>query len=62
MAVAEPIEALDEHKPASALILAVNGQEITGVSLSETFIICEQDEELPFTSVAVHVTVVIPTE
>ena len=62
VAVAVPIDALDVHEPASVLILTVEGQLITGNSESVTVTVCEHIAVLPLASVAVHTTVVVPTE
>src|SRR3989442_13517862 len=50
-----------EHTPASALTVMAAGQVIVGGSLSTTVTVCWQVLLLPFTSVAVQVTTVVPT-
>jgi hypothetical protein len=49
-----------EHWPASALTVTGDGHVIPGASPSTTVTTCEQLALLPFTSVAVHTTVVLP--
>lgn len=60
VAVAVPIEALDVHIPASVLIVAVEGQVITGNSASVTVTVNVQLTGAPQAPVAVAVTVVVP--
>ena len=61
VAVAVPIDALDVHNPASAVIFAVAGHVITGFCVSVTFTVCEQVAVFPLASVAVQVIVCVPT-
>ena len=60
VAVATPIEAVDEHCPKSVLMVIDDGHVITGFSVSTTVTICVQVAVFPALSVAVHVTVVVP--
>ena len=52
---------LAAHDPASADAETFAGQVITGACVSVTVTVCVQLAVLPFTSVTVHVTVVVPT-
>ena len=48
------------HKPASVLAETDDAQVIIGASASVTVTICEHVFVLPFTSVTVQITVVVP--
>jgi len=58
--VAVPIDALDVHEPASVVTFAVDGQLITGNSLSLTVTVNVQAAGDPHEPVAVAETVVVP--
>ena len=61
VAVAVPIFPVDVHIPASVVIFAVAGQEITGASLSVTTSLYVTVVEFPAASVTTTVQVVVPT-
>src|SRR5205809_797234 len=52
---------VETQLPASALAITLAGQRICGGSLSTTVTVCWQLLLLPFTSVAIQVTTVVPT-
>jgi hypothetical protein len=60
VAVGGLIVTVAEHKPVAVFITTLDGQVITGNSLSIMLIVCVQLLELPRASVAVHVIVVVP--